>query len=70
MGKQCCTGLQFHVVWLTQYLSMGQNLKQVSENLKTLNDTTEAGKSLWQTGAEVFKAIASWLGIAAAVLGI
>lgn len=45
---------------------VGQNLKQVSETMKTLKETTEAGKSLWQTGAEVFKAVAPWLGVAAA----
>jgi hypothetical protein len=44
---------------------VGQNLKQVSETMKTLKETTEAGKSLWQTGAEVFKAVAPWLGVAA-----
>lgn len=48
---------------------VGQNLKQVSETLKTLKDTTEAGKSLWQTGVDIFKTVAPWLGIAAAVLG-
>ncbi len=49
---------------------MGQNLKQVSETLKTLNETTEAGKSLWKTGVEVFKAVAPWLGIALSVFGL
>lgn len=49
---------------------VGQNLKQVSETMKTLKDTTEAGKSLWQTGTEIFKAVAPWLGIAAAFFGI
>jgi hypothetical protein len=48
---------------------VGQNLKQVSETLKTLKDTTEAGKSLWQTGAEILKAIAPWVGVAAAFFG-
>jgi hypothetical protein len=43
---------------------VGQNLKQVSETMKTLKDTTEAGKSLWQTGQDVFGAIAPWLGVA------
>ncbi len=46
---------------------VGQNLKQVSETLKTLKDTTEAGKSLWQTGVEVFKAVAPWIGVAVGV---
>lgn len=49
---------------------VGQNLKQVSETIKTLNDTTEAGKGLWQTGAEIFKAIAPWIGVAAAFFGV
>lgn len=49
---------------------VGQNLKQVSETMKTLKDTTEAGKSLWQTGAEIFKAIAPWIGVAVAFFGI
>ena len=49
---------------------VGRNLKQVGETLKTLKETTEAGKSLWQTGAEVFKAVSPWLGTAAALLGL
>ena len=49
---------------------VGQNLKQVSETMKTLKDTTEAGKSLWQTGTDIFKTVAPWLGIAAAFFGI
>ena len=49
---------------------VGQNLKQVSETLKTLNDTTEAGKSLWKTGVEVFKVVAPWLGLAVSVFGV
>lgn len=49
---------------------VGQNLKQVSETLKTLKDTTEAGKSLWQTGTEVFKAVAPWIGVAVAFFGL
>ncbi|MGB3201373.1 MAG: hypothetical protein WBA99_10745 [Nodosilinea sp.] len=48
---------------------VGQNLKQVSETLKTLEQTTAAGKSLWQTGAEIFRTIAPWIGVAAAVFG-
>lgn len=49
---------------------VGQNLKQVSETMKTLNDTTEAGKSLWQTGVEIFKTVAPWVGVAAAFFGV
>lgn len=49
---------------------VGQNLKQVSETLKTLNETTEAGKTLWQTGAEIFKTIAPWLGLASHFFGL
>lgn len=49
---------------------VGQNLKQVSETMKTLKDTTEAGRSLWQTGAEIFKTVAPWVGVAAAVFGV
>jgi len=49
---------------------VGQNLKQVGETLKTLNDGTEAGKGLWQTGQEVFKAIAPWLGVASKLIGL
>lgn len=49
---------------------VGQNLKQVSETMKTLKDTTEAGKSLWQTGAEIFKTVAPWIGVAAAFFGL
>jgi hypothetical protein len=49
---------------------VGQNLKQVGETLKTLNDGTEAGKGLWKTGQEVFTAIAPWLGVAAKLIGL
>lgn len=49
---------------------VGQNLKQVSETLKTLKDSTEAGKSLWQTGTEVFKAVAPWIGVAVTFFGL
>jgi hypothetical protein len=49
---------------------VGQNLKQVSETLKAMKDSTEAGKSLWQTGQKVFKAIEPWLGVAAKLIGI
>lgn len=48
---------------------IGQNLKRVGETMKTLKDTTEAGKSLWQTGKEVLKAIAPWVGVATAFFG-
>jgi membrane-bound lytic murein transglycosylase B len=47
---------------------VGQNLKRVSETMQTLKETTEAGKSLWQTGAEILKAVAPWIGVAAAFL--
>ena len=49
---------------------VGQNLKQISATLKTLQDTTDAGKSLWQTGMDVFKIVAPWLGVAAAFFGL
>jgi len=49
---------------------MRANLKQVSETMKSLKKTTEAGKSLWTTGAEVFKAIAPWVGVATAFFGL
>jgi hypothetical protein len=49
---------------------VGQNLKQVNETLKTMKETTEAGKSLWQTGQEVLKAISPWLGVAAKLIGL
>jgi hypothetical protein len=48
---------------------IGKNLKNVGETMKNLKETTEAGKSLWQTGAEVFKAIAPWVGVATAFFG-
>ncbi|MBE9005906.1 hypothetical protein IQ259_12815 [Fortiea sp. LEGE XX443] len=49
---------------------VGQNLKQVNETLKTMKESTEAGKSLWQTGQEVFQAITPWLGVAAKLIGM
>lgn len=49
---------------------MTENLKQVGETIKVLNETSEAGKSLWQTTAEIFKTLAPWLGIATKLLGI
>lgn len=49
---------------------IGDNLKQVSEAMIKLKDTSEAGKSLWQTGAEVFSAIAPWLGVAVHFFGL
>ncbi|MBD2450873.1 hypothetical protein H6G76_27850 [Nostoc sp. FACHB-152] len=47
---------------------VGQYLKPVSETLTTMKQTTEAGKSLWQSGQEVFQAIAPWLGVAAKLI--
>lgn len=47
-----------------------QNLKQVSETMETLKDTTEAGKSLWKTGVDVFKDVAPWIGVAVSVFGV
>ena len=49
---------------------MGQNLKRVGETLKTLNESTEAGKNLWQTGTEIFKTVAPWVGVTLAFFGI
>lgn len=49
---------------------ISDNLKQVSEAMIKLKDTSEAGKSLWQTGTEVFKAIAPWLGVAVHFFGM
>jgi truncated hemoglobin YjbI len=49
---------------------VGNDLKRASEAMKHLKETTEAGKSLWQTGTEVFKAIAPWLGVAVHFFGI
>jgi len=49
---------------------MTGNLKQVGEVMKGLKETTEAGKSLWETGGEVFTAIAPWLGVATSVFGV
>ncbi len=49
---------------------VGQNLKQVSETLKAMKDSTEAGKILLQIGQEVFKAITPWLGVAAKFIGM
>jgi len=49
---------------------MTGNLKQVGTVMKDLKETTEAGKSLWQTGGEVFRAIAPWLGVAASAFGM
>jgi hypothetical protein len=48
---------------------MGQNLKNVGETMKNLKETTEAGKTIWTTGVEVFKAIGPWVGLAAGLLG-
>jgi hypothetical protein len=49
---------------------VGQNLKQVSETLKMVKDSTEAGKTLWKTSQEVFTVIAPWLGVAAQLIGM
>ncbi|MGG6265844.1 hypothetical protein ACQ4M3_40820 [Leptolyngbya sp. AN03gr2] len=49
---------------------ISDNLKQVSEAMIKLKETSEAGKSLWQTGAEVFQAIAPWLGVAVHFFGV
>ena len=49
---------------------MTGNLKQVGEVMKDLKEMTEAGKSLWESGAEVFTAIAPWLGVAASMFGV
>jgi hypothetical protein len=49
---------------------VGQYLKPVNESLKIMKDSTEAGKSLWNTGQEVFTAIAPWLGMAAKLIGL
>jgi hypothetical protein len=49
---------------------IGLNLKSVNESLKIMKDSTEAGKSLWNTGQEVFKVIAPWLGMAATFIGL
>lgn len=47
-----------------------QNLQQVGETVKSLKETAEDGESLWNTATKVFKAIAPWLGIALATLGL
>lgn len=49
---------------------ISDNLKQVSEAMIKLKETSEAGKSLWQTGTEVFQAIAPWLGVAVHFFGL
>ena len=49
---------------------VGQNLKQVGDTLKILKDSTEAGKSLWQTGTDIFKTVAPWLGVAIHFFGM
>jgi hypothetical protein len=48
---------------------MGANLTKVGETMKSLKDTTEAGKSLWQTGGEILKAIAPFVGMAVGFWG-
>lgn len=49
---------------------ISDNLKQVGEAMIKLKETSEAGKSLWLTGAEVFQAIAPWLGVAVHFFGL
>lgn len=49
---------------------LGENLKRVSEAMKNLKETSEAGQSLWNTGTEIFKAIAPWLGVAVHFFGL
>lgn len=48
---------------------VAQNLKKVGETLETANKVTDAGKTLWQKGQEIFTTIAPWLGGAAKLLG-
>jgi predicted metalloprotease with PDZ domain len=48
---------------------MGKNLTNVGETMKNLKETTEAGKTIWATGVDVFKAIGPWVGLAAGLLG-
>jgi hypothetical protein len=48
---------------------MGANFKKVGETMKSLKETTEAGKSLWQTGGEILKAIGPWVGMAVGLWG-
>jgi tRNA U34 5-carboxymethylaminomethyl modifying enzyme MnmG/GidA len=48
---------------------VAKNLKRANETLEGLNKATDAGKSLWQKGQEVFGAIAPWLGAGAKLLG-
>jgi hypothetical protein len=45
------------------------NLKKMADGMKTLNDTSEAGKGLWKTGLDVFNAVAPWVGVAATFFG-
>jgi phage-related protein len=42
---------------------MGKNLKNVGETMKNLKETTEAGKTIWATGVEVFKVVGPWVGL-------
>lgn len=48
---------------------VAKNLKRANETLEGLNKATDAGKSLWQKGQDVFVAIAPWLGVGAKLLG-
>jgi hypothetical protein len=49
---------------------IGENLKSLSEMLKTIDNSTESGKNLWQTSQDVFKAILPWLGVAGNFFGM
>lgn len=50
--------------------AIGKNLRRVGETMKLLKETTEAGTSLWQTGAEILAKVAPWVGVAKAFLGL
>jgi hypothetical protein len=45
--------------------SIGKNLKSFNEILKTINETTETGKNLWNSTQEIFRTVGTWLGVAA-----
>lgn len=49
---------------------IGKNLKAVGETMQTLKETTEAGKTLWKTGIDVFEAVAPWLGVTMTFFGL
>jgi hypothetical protein len=46
---------------------MGANLEKIGKTMKSLKETTDAGKSLWQTGGEILKTIAPFAGLAASL---